>query len=159
MGASQTLQEMARLIRQGKREQEIRNLAVKLTTQGFNERRGLLQKDYEGEARRLLQFVRDEIRYVRDTNNVELLHDPLTLLDVGAGDCDDKAILLASLLESIGNPTRLVAVAFEPEQFSHVWVQAFIHGRWIDLEATEPLPYGQSVPTRGVVETLVQPVT
>ena len=154
MGARQTLEEMAKLAREGIRDQRIRNAAVKITTQGFLNGTGLQQKDFEGEARRLHAFVRDQIRYVRDTDGIELLHDPATILEIGAGDCDDKAILLAALLGSIGAPTRFVAVAFEPERFSHVWLQVEINGRWVDLETTEPIPFGQSVPVRGAFTLL-----
>lgn len=149
---------MARITRAGLRDQAVRNAAVAITTRGFLSGAGLKQKDFEGEARRLHAFVRDRIRYVRDTDGVELLHDPATVLQVGAGDCDDKAILLASLLGSIGHPTRFIAVAFEPGRFSHVWLQDFLNGRWVDLETTEPLPFGVSVPRRGVVGTLTQEV-
>lgn len=149
---------MADLARRGKRDQRIRNLAVALTTAGFHNGRGLQQKDFEGEARRLHRFVRDEIRYVQDTNGVELLHHPVTLLEIGAGDCDDKAILLAAMLESIGHQVRFRAVAFEPDQFSHVWAQVKLDGRWVDLETTEPVPFGQAVPIRGAVAFMDQDI-
>lgn len=138
---------------------EVRNLAVQLTTQGFLTGQGLQQKDFRGEAERLLTFVRDDIRYVRDISDVETLHDPVTLLKVGAGDCDDKAILLAALLKSIGfDEVQFVAIAFEPDLYSHVWVRAKVDGKWLDLEPTEPIPCGQSIPTRGAVATLTQDV-
>lgn len=149
---------MADLARKGLRDQRIRNLAVQITTDGFLSGAGLQQKDFEGEAERLHAFVRDQIRYVRDTDGVELLHDPVTLLETGAGDCDDKAILLASLLGSIGHQTRFVAVAFEPDIYSHVWVQDYLGGAWVDLEPTEPLPSGESVPLGGAVAMMEQEV-
>lgn len=149
---------MARLARQGLRDQTIRNAAVQITTKGFLDGTGLQQKDFEGEAKRIHAFVRDQIRYVRDTDNVELLHDPVTLLQIGAGDCDDKAILLASLLGSIGHPTRFIAVAFEPGRYSHVWLQDYLAGHWVDLEPTEPLPFGQSVPLKRAVATMTEDV-
>lgn len=149
---------MADLARRGIRDQRIRNLAVAITTKGFLNGAGLRQKDFEGEARRIHAFVRDQIRYVRDTDGIELLHDPATLLQIGAGDCDDKAILAASLLGSIGHPTRFVAIALEPGRFSHVWLQDYLGGRWVDLETTEPLPFGRRVPLRGIVETITHDV-
>lgn len=149
---------MAQLARRGKRDQRIRNLAVRLTTRGFLNGRGLQQKDFVGEAQRLHAFVRDDIRYVQDTSGIELLHEPATLLAIGAGDCDDKAILLSALLESIGHRTRFIAVAFAPEQFSHVWLQDYLDGRWIDLEPTEALPFGARVPTGGAVAFMDQDV-
>lgn len=138
---------------------EIRNKAVEITTDGFWNGKGLQQKDFAGEARRLLEYVRDNIRYVRDIADVETLHDPVTLLKVGAGDCDDKAILLAALLLSIGHDRlRFVAAAFEPGQFSHVWLQDEVYGKWIDLEPTEPIAYGRSVPTSDAVGFLTQDI-
>lgn len=138
---------MRRLARKGSLDQRVRNLAVEITTDGFLDGRGLQQKDFGGEALRLLAFVRDEIRYVLDPEGVEMLHDPVTVLRIGAGDCDDKAILLASLLLSIGHTPRFIALAFQPELFEHVWVQDRINNRWIDLEPTEPIPYGDAVST------------
>lgn len=125
---------------------------------GFGLGDGLQQKDFSGEAKRLFAYVQNNVRYVRDTDGAELIHDPAYLLQIGAGDCDDKAILLASLLGSIGFATRFAAVAFEPDNYSHVWVQAWIGGKWVDLETTEPLPFGQSVPTGDAVDILYQDV-
>lgn len=150
---------MASLARRGKTAMEVRNLAVQLTTAGFLNGQGLQQKDFMGEAARLLAFVRDDIRYVRDISEVETLHDPVTLLKIGAGDCDDKAILLAALLKSIGfDDVRFIAIAFAPDEYSHVWVQTKINGKWVDLESTEPISCGSSIPTRGAVSTLTQDV-
>lgn len=105
-----------------------------------------------------MEYVRDNIRYVRDIRGVETLHDPVTLLKIGAGDCDDKSLLLASLLLSIGHKVRFVAVAFEPDQFSHVWLQVNCYGRWIDLEPTEPIQFGQRIPARGAFAHIYQDV-
>lgn len=132
----------------------LRNLALELTSQGFGGMRGLPQKDFQGEARRLFEFVRDQIRYVKDIDGVETLHSAERVLSNRAGDCDDKSILLAALLLSIGHTPRFVAVAFEPDVFSHVWVQDYLNGRWVDLEATERVPFGQSVPLRDAVNCI-----
>ncbi|RJP44497.1 transglutaminase family protein [Candidatus Parcubacteria bacterium] len=148
-GVRETLKRMAALIQYGKLQPAIRDLAVSLT-------KGLSPKDFAGEIEVLHKFVRDRIRYVRDTNGVETLHLPEIVLEIGSGDCDDKVILLASLLESIGHPTRSVAISLAPGQFSHVLLetrpQGFTH--WIPLETTEPVPAGWKPP--GIVDTMVQ---
>ncbi len=90
----------------------------------------------------LHRFVRDRIRYVRDVRGVETLHTPLALLQLGQGDCDDKATLLACLLESIGHKTRFAAVGFEPGRLSHVLTEARIGARWCPMETTEPVDMG-----------------
>lgn len=138
---------MARLASKGTHNLEIRNKALSLTG-------GLAQKDFRGEACACLAFVRDQIRYVRDIYDVETIATPDWLLKICAGDCDDKATLLAALLGAIGHQVRFVAVAFAPDQFSHVWLQDHIGGAWLDLEATEPYPCGQAIPTGDAVEFL-----
>lgn len=102
-------------------------------------------KDWLCEVRTLHAFVRDAIRYQLDVRDVETLRTPELVLRERAGDCDDKSVLLASLLEAIGHPTRFVALAFgaPPAPFSHVYVETRVGDRWIALETTEPWPMGQ----------------
>lgn len=138
---------MAELATAGAENIRVRNLAVDLTNR-------LPQKDFRGEACVLLEYVRDRIRYVRDIRDVETLHTVDAILDIGAGDCDDKAILLAALLLSIGHSPQFIAVAFQPDKYSHVWVRDFIRGKWIDLEATEPIECGNRIPHTGAVSHL-----
>ena len=108
--------------------------------------RRLAQKDSLGEMRAVHRFVRDDIRYVRDIRGMETLQTPDNTLDIGQGDCDDKAILVNSLLDHLGYPTRFIAVGFRPGTFSHVYPEAFINGKgWIALETTEPWPLGRKV--------------
>ncbi len=58
-------------------------------------------------SKKLHRFVRDNIRYIKDIRDVETVAYPDITLQQGQGDCDDKSVLLASLLESIGHPTPL----------------------------------------------------
>lgn len=157
-GAWQTLAFMRELARRSSRNMTIRHLAVQLATKGFGGLQGLPQKDFAGEARRLFEFVRDQIRYVKDIDGVETLHPAEWVLAQRAGDCDDKAILLAALLLSIGHTPRFIAVAFAPDDFSHVWVQDRLAGGWVDLEPTESLPFGKSVPLTDAVATITMDV-
>ena len=129
-GIKVTLNLMRRLVREYKTALPIRQTALAVTN-------GLPQKDWMGEVRNLHAFVRDHIRYVRDVNGVETIQTPLRTLENEAGDCDDKSTLLASLLESIGYPTRFVAMAFRPGKYSHVLPEVRVGRRWIPLETTE----------------------
>lgn len=128
---------MSSLTKQGKKNPVIRQKAVELT-------RFLRQKDWLGEIHALFDFVQNNIRYLRDINGVETVHTPEQVLAQGQGDCDDKSILLASLLESIGHPTRFCAIGFSPGKISHVFVQTRVGGpnKWISLETTEPVDMG-----------------
>lgn len=47
-------------------------------------------------------WVGANIKYVSDPKGLEYVAPPLETLRVGAGDCDDFAVLIASLYESIG---------------------------------------------------------
>lgn len=113
----------------------IRELAIKVCA-------GLPQKDFTGEIKRIHEFVKNNIRYVRDVNGVETLQTPLATLEMGAGDCDDKSTLAAAMLESIGHPTRFVAMGFAPSSYSHVTVQTRIGSNWRTVETTEPVELG-----------------
>lgn len=134
-GTRDTLRIMARLVRDGKKSLYVRSRAASLVDK-------LKQKDWRGEAAALHQFVRDHIRYVRDIRGVETVQEPEYTLLHGYGDCDDKSTLLAAMLESIGHPTRLVAVAKTGRNYCHVLVETKIGGRWIPAETTEPVGLG-----------------
>lgn len=134
-GIKVTLRLMRQLTRQGKKSPAVRQLAVELT-------RNLPQKDWLGEVQAIHKFVRDNIRYVKDIRGVETLHTVERILTNGSGDCDDKSILAASLLESINHPTRFVAIGFKPGNFSHVYVETLIGNKWVAVETTEPVALG-----------------
>jgi transglutaminase-like putative cysteine protease len=108
-------------------------------------------KSYSAEARVLFYFVRDEIRYTRDPNRFELVQSPDKTLAFGHGDCDDMSVLLATLLESVGHPTRFIAAGFMGGPIEHVWVETKIGGRdgnrWFAMDATESeLDFGERPP-------------
>ena len=99
--------------------------------------------DYRGEVEECFIFVRDSIRYLQDTNGVERLEYPAILLKTRQGDCDDKATLLASMLESIGHPCRFVAVGYQqPNEFEHVYVETRVGANWIPCETTLDVDLG-----------------
>jgi len=70
-------------------------------------------------------------------------------LEHGFGDCDDKSILLASLLGSIGHSSRFVAIGYRPNEYAHVFVETIAaggEGNWIALDPTEDVPMGWRPP-------------
>lgn len=101
------------------------------------------------EIRRVWQYVRDAIRYVKDVRDVDTIQTPRTTLDTMQGDCDDKSLLLSAMLESIGYATRFAVSATVPTgTYNHVFVEAFVprFGRWIPLETSVPgYPFGRSI--------------
>lgn len=150
-GTRATLRLMRDLVRHYKASAMIRDKAIYLTSI-------LPQQAFSAEARALYEYVRDSIRYVMDINGLETLQDPEYTMQCGAGDCDDKSTLLASMLESIGHPTQLVAVGFQqPGQYEHVFVRTMIGSDWISLDPCVPdKPMGWQPP--GIVASMIQRV-
>ena len=70
----------------------VRNLAVQITS-------GVAGKDWRGEVQAIQDWVKSNIRYVRDIRDVETLHTPDVILQIRAGDCDDQSALVAILLK------------------------------------------------------------
>ena len=136
-GTVATLKIMKSITKAGKTSLPVFNTARALISH-------LAQKDWFNEVKVLHRFVRDQIRYVKDVKGVESVQTPDVTLSIKAGDCDDKSVLLAALLESIGHPTRFVAIGFQPDDFVHVYVETRIGTSWLPLETTEPVEVGWS---------------
>lgn len=139
LGTLDTLTIMQALVREGKSNNLVRQLTARLV-------RNLPQKDYIGEARIIQAFVRDNVRYVRDIRGMETVHAPEFIIKNGYGDCDDKSVLAASMLESIGHKTRFTVVGPGTRGFCHVYVEDFLDGEWVAIECTEPVPLGWRAP-------------
>jgi len=76
-----------------------------------------------------------------DPEDRELLQRPYyTLNSIGlGGDCDDKAICLASYAALVGTPYRFVAVRRPDRMYlHHVFTELYIGGRWISADCTYP---------------------
>lgn len=110
-------------------------------------------KDHRGRIHAIWEWVKDHVTYIRDIHEVETLHWPTQVLEQMYGDCDDQAMLVAALLESVGIPTRFKAVGFSPGQLSHVYAQARLGSGWIALETTQPVKLGWQPPN--IRDTLI----
>ena len=133
-GTLRTAGHIARLIKQGARDFQVRQTAIDILLQ-----RGVKPKDYVGEIKALFDWTQQNIRYTKDTVRVEVLHSARRMLQLRAGDCDDFTILLGAMLEAIGHPVRLILIGPNPLRrgvFSHIYLEAFCKGRWIPLDAT-----------------------
>lgn len=100
-------------------------------------------KNYTAEVRAIRNWVVRTIRYTRDVNGIETLQTPEKTIEYRQGDCDDHAMLVATLLESIGHPTRFRAIAVNNrQQFTHVFTETKIGPRWVSVETTEDWSIG-----------------
>jgi transglutaminase-like putative cysteine protease len=97
-------------------------------------------------AKALFYFVRDNFAYISETD--EYFQIPIEMFYSKGGDCDDFSIMLASLEEAIGIPTRLVIAP------NHVYIQIYLieankrykeKDGWINLDPTcSSCEFGQS---------------
>lgn len=144
-GTAQTLEIMRGLVHRGSREIEVRAAAIEVIRSA-----GVRPHDHLGEVEALFRFVRDRVHFVNDIAGVETLQGPRATLSIGAGDCDDKATLLASLLGTIGIPSSFKVVGANlrsPGRFSHVYLVAHVGGRNIPLDPTYAgTPPGWQIP-------------
>lgn len=96
--------------------QEIRRLVEQICA-------GLQSGDYAGEILACYYWVCQNIRYMRDPHEVELVKEPIITLRTRQADCDDISTLLAAMLMATGNECRFVLISFNPERVpSHVFV-------------------------------------
>jgi len=135
---------MRQLVRQYKKSLPIRQLALSIVDR-INGSGGT--KNFSGQVRAIHKYMQKNIGYVRDVNGVETLATPIKTLEYRQGDCDDQATLIAALLESIGHPTRFVAIKMAPfGPFVHVFTETKIGPDWVPVETTENWPMGKGPP-------------
>jgi len=141
---------MGKLVKQYKTVPVIRELALKITGR-------VPGKSWPGEAAAVQDWVRDNVRYVRDVAGVETLQSPVQTLRLKQGDCDDHSTLTASLLAAIGHPTRFIAFGFSKGHYAHVLTQTKVGSKWLPLETTENWAFGE-IP-KDVSQSIVERMT
>lgn len=152
-GTRETLKHMRQLVQQGKLNPDNRYLANDITA-------AVPAKDWNGELCALFNWVRANVRYALDPNEVETIQSAATTIKLGYGDCDDISVLLATLCECAGHPCCFVALGFgAPGDFSHVVVIASGAGElpFVGMDATEGQPFGWFPP--GATCELICPIT
>lgn len=88
---------------------------------------------YIDEALAIGEFVQTHMRYVRDPRDHELLQDPVMVIDqienqgFASGDCDDMALLIATMLLSIGHNPKFRCVRYESKSgsYNHIYVVVY----------------------------------
>jgi hypothetical protein len=94
-------------------------------------------------ARALRSFVAG---YVVDKDLDTVLGTAAEVAAARSGDCTEHSVLLAALLRAADIPSRVVSGLVYVERFAgesdifafHMWTQALVDGRWLDLDATLP---------------------
>lgn len=137
---------MIGLIDRGKKDPLVRGKAAEIIRNA-----GVPAFDFRGEFRAIFDWVRRNIRWTRDPTNKEGIQDAAVTLQWGIGDCDCISILICSLLGSVGARTRLVTIsnhADAPEDFSHIFPEVRLDGRWIPVDAGRRAPAWGKGPSR-----------
>lgn len=91
------------------------------------------------------KFVQQNIKFFRE--RPERWASPVRTIQWGIGDCDDKTIVLATLLRSFRLPVRLKFIRFispkTKKKVSHVYPQVGLNGKWVTLETVQQWPPGK----------------
>jgi len=130
-GNKKTVKEMIRAARKTAALPIIRECAIHiLNSYGVN------SMNYKDECIAIGDWVKKNVRYVRDPEDIELLTDPVTMIDkisrgIARGDCDDMALLIATLLLSIGHQPffRCVRYRSNTGNYNHIYVVCYEKNR------------------------------
>lgn len=120
----QTVKRMAEIAygEYGSRSSKIRALGINIVRDA-----GVTEKDYYGEILAIHEWIKKNIRYIRDPVNQETLsHPEETVFNSKAGDCDDMVVLEMALLGAIGIKSHPVVVGMQPGMYSHVYMVATV---------------------------------
>ena len=133
LGTLQTLKIMWGLAKEGKSHVDIYHLSRQIVV-------NLPNKAFKQEVVAIYDWVANNIRYTQDVREVETLQTPDWTVKMLQGDCDDHAVLLAALLQSIGHPVRFVAIKCQGAgpYYVHVFTETKIGPRWVALDTTVP---------------------
>lgn len=140
-GTAVTVQQMWRLIEQGKKNPLLREAALRIVQEAR-----VPATHYVGEARAIFRWTLQHIRFTRDIRARETLHSPEEILRLGAGDCDDCTVLVLALAQSIGLEGRITTISTLPPdengpgEYTHVYPSVFANGRWFALDCAREHP-------------------
>lgn len=98
----------------------------------------------------ILAGVRRCMRYTPDPVGVETVKAPwFTVAEIQAKgravmDCDDASVLAAALIRSVGIPTRFRVIKDDPQEFTHVYLEALMDNGWVRVDPiARELPLGR----------------
>lgn len=138
-GTEFTVAKIRELVHQGMTDQLINRQAMAIVHAA-----GVQPFDFAGEIRAVFDWVRRSIRFFKDIDGVETLRTAHEILTIRGGDCDDiNAVLMPSLLLTIGHSVRLVTISSDadaPRQFSHIYCEVEIGNQWVPLDAARRDP-------------------
>jgi len=89
------------------------------------------ERDAKRAALLLNAWVYDHVRKVPTVS----IPNALQVLEMGQGDCNEHAVLLAALGRAVGLPTRLItgAIYLNDAFFYHAWCEVWLD-RWVPID-------------------------
>ena len=93
-------------------------------------------------------FVRQTFQYQADPEGAELfIHPRRVAQDYFLGnprsmDCDDHALLVASMLGALGKQTRILIVGTKSQELDHALAQVNTLLGWVSVDTTDSHPLG-----------------
>jgi hypothetical protein len=140
-GNLQTLEAMARIVREDRLQPDLRVFVLREIVGDVP------GHDANAEVRRIFEYARDQIVYRRDPFGVERVADVWSTLYAlnprqPEGDCGIKSLFVASCCAIVGYKPFFVLIKQDPAAvaFSHVYNAVLVNGRLQYLDAT---PEGQ----------------
>lgn len=97
-------------------EPQVRNTAVSIAKSSSGEWN-------VGQLLDLFEWMKTNVVYVSDPINSEYFASATETVNVGAGDCDDQAILIVSMVKSIHGTAR---IGYAAEECSHAFAEVFV---------------------------------
>ena len=149
-GMDKTVQNISQIIKQYRGDERIRDAALQISSSVRPDARtGMADmRNFDAIADAVYNWIVQRIHYVRDPNGIERLQTPDATLKLRTGDCDDMVILGASLLESVGIPTRIKLIGEKRGQYTHIYMEYLAKGEWVPFDPTLALYLDYQLPEK-----------
>lgn len=142
-----TIKKMYLLADAGKTDEKFQKIVYGIVNRSMRGR----WKAYRDELSAIFEWFKNRHDYRRDPHNVELVQDVFSTMDRKRFDCDDACIWLCAAAEILGAPCRFVTVSTRHDgEPSHVFVEAFVGGRWEPMDASVQFSTFGWAPAAGV---------
>lgn len=151
---------VARQMMKSIRDPRVRQLAVSIVSRRVRKpdiKNGdggwaLDERDYWGEVKAIFNWMRANVRYIRDMATIDTFATAMRTIEAHGGDCDDYTIALGALLMSIGYSVRMKTIQTrDSEDWNHIYLQVGLppgkNTKWRTLDASVAQPAGWEAPS------------
>jgi hypothetical protein len=92
----------------------------------------------ETDARRVTEAIREWVFLRLEKVPTASIPNAVQVLEMGAGDCNEHAVLFAALARAVGLPSRVVAGAVYSEGvfLYHAWDEVWLGSGWLSVDPT-----------------------